>query len=282
MEKEAKKRPGEDRVDSPEERSSGRKVRQIDLAGDRQTLNVLMLELATMVVAIALAFSANFLTAFDMNDLLMFVFTTAVVIWFWWDYIRDRLLYPPMTSNFPYLDVLVLILISLIPFALRQNNITYVSGVLSFLLIVWALMISRIMSESKAVLDVARNNQLRTEVVQRASVGFLLLADTVVSAYAKVVATLLLSLLVTAVIGWSFFSRARKQGGGSGPPQERAKQDPVGVRQGRVNQSFGTNLRLGPFGFARQLARKACTLRPGNLGFQTTSSPSQDHCQRME
>lgn len=184
-----------------------RKGREILLAGDRQTLNVLMLELATMVVAIALAFSASFLTVFRLDIVLVFVFTTAIVIWFWWDYIRDRLLYPPVTNNFPYLDVLVLILISLLPFALRQGSVTYISSVLSVLLLVWALMISRIMSERREVIDERTQDQLRREVVQRALIGMLLLANSVLSVFTSFGGTVALSVILTAVIAWNITGR---------------------------------------------------------------------------
>jgi hypothetical protein len=203
---------------APERRPPGRRGHQITLVEDRQTLNVLMLELATMVVAIALAFSASFLTVFNLNDLLVFIFTTAVVIWFWWDYIRDRLLYPPMTPKFPYLDVLVLILISLIPFAIRQTTATYIASVLAVLMIVWALMISRIMSERKDIIDAPTMNQLRTEVVQRATVGFLLMPAAALSAFQSFFGILMITFILASVIGWNFIQRDRRQRSGSAKP----------------------------------------------------------------
>ena len=187
-----------------------RRGREIVLAADKQTLNVLMLELATMVVAIALAFSASFLTVFRLDILTVFVFTTSVVIWFWWDYIRDRLLYPPVTSNFPYLDVLVLILISLLPFALRQGSVTYISSVLAVLLLVWALMLSRIMSERSGSLSNSTMVQLRREVVQRALIGILLIVDSVVSIYDNLVGAVVLLFLLATVITWNFVNRGRR------------------------------------------------------------------------
>ena len=206
---------GRDETGPPEERSGRvlrrRRGREIVLAGDRQTLNVLMLELATMVVAIALAFSASFLTVFRLDILAVFVFTTSVVIWFWWDYIRDRLLYPPVTSNFPYLDVFVLILISLLPFALRQGSVTYISGVLAVLLLVWALMISRIMSERSGSLSEDTMVQLRREIVQRAFIGLLLIVDSAVSFYYNLAGAVLLLVLLATVITWNVVNRGRKQ-----------------------------------------------------------------------
>ena len=204
---------GEGETGPPEGRPGRvrRRGREVVLAGDRQTLNVLMLELATMVVAIALAFSASFLPVFSLDILAVFVFTTSVVIWFWWDYIRDRLLYPPVSNNFPYLDVLVLILISLLPFALRQGSVAYISSVLAVLLLVWALMISRIMSERPGALDKGTLYQLRREVVQRASIGLLLLANSLVGFYSSLAGALVLYVLLVTVITWNFANRGKKQ-----------------------------------------------------------------------
>ena len=164
-----------------------------------------------MVVAIALAFSASFLTVFRLDIVVVFVFITSVVIWFWWDYIRDRLLYPPVTSNFPYLDVFVLILISLLPFALRQGSVAYISGVLAVLLLVWALMLSRVISERSGSLDGGTMVQLRREVVQRALMGILLIADSAVSFYYNLAGEAVLLVLLATVIAWNFVNRGRKQ-----------------------------------------------------------------------
>ncbi|MCL4518025.1 MAG: hypothetical protein M1587_02380, partial [Thaumarchaeota archaeon] len=115
---------------------------------DRQTVNILVLELATMVVAVAVAFGANFLSNFDLADVLYFIFATSVAIWFWWGYVMDRLEFPPKSQRFPLMDVVVLVLIALIPFALRQRNISALSGTLAAVLFAWALLIRRIIHEN--------------------------------------------------------------------------------------------------------------------------------------
>ena len=101
-----------------------------------------------MVVAISLAFTSTFVVSLDFNAILSFVFTNTIVIWFWWGYVMDRLLYPPTTTRFPFIDILLLILISLMPFALKQGSILYVSGVVGALISIWALMIRGIIREN--------------------------------------------------------------------------------------------------------------------------------------
>lgn len=178
---------------------------------DRQTINVLVLELATMVVAIALTFSASFLTVFRLEDVVIFVASSVVVIWFWWDYVMDRLRYPPLSTSFPYLDVLVLISISIIPFAVRENSIAYVSGVISFLLVVWALMMSRIVSERGSVMSTETASEIRDEVVQRASVGLLMIGVALLGIYSTFFATLMLAFLVSSLIALNINERRQRR-----------------------------------------------------------------------
>lgn len=180
---------------------------------DRQTINILMLELATMIVAIALTFSASYLTVFNPTSIVSFIITTAVVIWFWWWYIMDRLRYPPVSVSFPYLDVLVLISIAIIPFAVRQENqITAVTGVIAFLLLVWALMLSRIIGETGRDMSAADKREVHDDVVQRASVGLLLIADAVVSIYSTFFATLVLAFLIAGLMAVNFETRRKRKG----------------------------------------------------------------------
>lgn len=53
-----------------------------EVSYDRQTLNVLVLELATIMVAITISFGATFLVSFSLDDILYFIFATGFVIWF--------------------------------------------------------------------------------------------------------------------------------------------------------------------------------------------------------
>ncbi|MGB9734407.1 MAG: hypothetical protein ACP5G6_04460 [Conexivisphaera sp.] len=91
-----------------------------------------------MIVAIALAFNAQTLSTSRVEpfELTGFIVVNLIVIWFWWSYIMDRLEFPPATRRFPALDVLVLVLIPLIPYMLREANAIYTSGLLSALMFV--------------------------------------------------------------------------------------------------------------------------------------------------
>ncbi len=148
---------------------------------DRNTINVLVLELATMVVAIALAFNADTLvsTTLPVGRLIGFIVVNIIVIWFWWSYVMDRLEFPPKTDQFPVLDVLILVLISLIPFVLRIG-ISYISGLLSALMIIWAFMIKRIISEN-ANIEQIKYAKLMREMHERIVVGLMLALTLILS-----------------------------------------------------------------------------------------------------
>jgi hypothetical protein len=177
------------------------------LSYDRQTVNVLILELATMVVAIAIAFGANFLTTFFLSDILYFVFATSLVIWFWWGYVMDRLEFPPKSDRFPVLDVLVLILIALIPFALRQREISAISGTLAAVLFAWALLIRGIVRANADSLSAKRVKALRGESALRMGVGLMLVLDAVVGTIVPAAGVELLYLAGIVAVGWTALSR---------------------------------------------------------------------------
>ncbi|MEM0123742.1 MAG: hypothetical protein QXI38_04480 [Conexivisphaerales archaeon] len=160
---------------------------------DRNTVNVLVLELATMVVAIALAFNADTLvsTTLPLGRLIGFIVVNLVVIWFWWSYVMDRLEFPPKTDQFPLLDVLILVFISLIPFVLRLGNIAYISGLLSALMIIWAIMIREIIRENEQ-LEQVKKAKLRREMYERVIVGAMLALSLVLS-------------IISEVLGYSLF-----------------------------------------------------------------------------
>jgi hypothetical protein len=71
------------------------------MSQDKQTGNLLILELASMVVAISLAFISTFVVSLDFNAILSFVFTNTIVIWFWWGYVMDRLI-PTKNHSFSF------------------------------------------------------------------------------------------------------------------------------------------------------------------------------------
>ena len=183
---------------------------------DRQTVNILVLELATMVVAVAVAFGANFLATFDLSDVLYFIFATSVAIWFWWGYVMDRLEFPPKSQRFPLMDVVVLVLIALIPFALRQRNISALSGTLAAVLFAWALLIRRIIRENSDTISAEKVHQLNLEVSQRVLVAVLLSIGVISGLYIPVLGLLILYISGAIAIMWTVLTRRRLEGGKSG------------------------------------------------------------------
>lgn len=173
------------------------------MAHDKQTQNVLVLELATMVVAIALALAADYLASFSLNTILNFIFATAIVIWFWWGYVMDRLAYPQRTGKFPLEDVLVLIFIALIPFALRQDEIYALSLTLAAVLLAWALMIYGIIRENGSSLARDARRKLSLEVEQRVIVGLLLVLDAAIDLKHPAIGFALLFIPGVFAIVWS-------------------------------------------------------------------------------
>ena len=172
------------------------------MAQDKQTVNVLVLELATMVVAISLAFTATFVASFDINTVVAYIFSNVVVIWFWWGYVVDRLSFPPKTMAFPLLDILILILISLVPFALKLRETYYIASVVGVLIIVWAFLIRLIMSEYRGELSPQTEGALFVEVRQRLTIGPLFVADAALSYFlpaAGLLAFVALTLLTLAM-----------------------------------------------------------------------------------
>jgi len=143
----------------------------------RLTANMLVLELSTMIVAIALAFNAQSLEASRLTwaSLVNFVIVNIVVIWFWWRYVVERLGNPPRRSEFPVLDVIILILISVLPVVLRTGNLTYVAGVLAAIAFSWSGMVWRSLRDLTLPAEV--RGDLRRETTARLAVGSLFAAS---------------------------------------------------------------------------------------------------------
>ena len=177
------------------------------MAQDRQTVNVLVLELATMVVAISLAFTATFVATLDLNTIISYISTNILVIWFWWGYVVDRLAYPPKTMNFPILDIFILILISLVPFTLKFGGTAYISGVVGMIIITWALLIRFILREYGVEIAQDERASLLTEMRQRLTVGPLFVVDGVLSYFAAQLGLLVFDILVLLLILWSLSNR---------------------------------------------------------------------------
>ena len=143
----------------------------------RLTANMLVLELSTMIVAIALAFNAESLEASRLTwaSLVNFVIVNIVVIWFWWRYVVERLGNPPRRSEFPVLDVIILILISVLPVVLRTGNLTYVAGVLAAIAFSWSGMVWGSLRDLALPAEV--RGDLRREMTARLAVGSLFAAS---------------------------------------------------------------------------------------------------------
>lgn len=188
---------------------------------DKQTVNVLVLELATMVVAVAIAFSATLLTVFSFRTILFFVFATVLVIWFWWGYVMDRLEFPPRSQRFPLMDVLVLVLISLIPFALRQAGISPLSATLAAILIAWALVIRGIIHEYAPSANLDRMRVLELEVDQRLAAAAILIVSALVGVISDTLGVYLLVVSGVVAVGWNVAAsrnfRPRRQDSGVHP-----------------------------------------------------------------
>ncbi|MGC8557684.1 MAG: hypothetical protein ACP5NC_01655 [Nitrososphaeria archaeon] len=179
---------------------------------DRSTVNVLVLELATMIVAIALAFNADTLvsTTLPLERLIGFIIVNLVVIWFWWSYVMDRLEFPPKTDQFPVLDVLILVLISLIPFVLRLGNILYISGLLAVLMIIWATMIREIVKEN-AQIEQLKIAKLKREMYERIVVGVIFVMSLIISFISIVIGYFLFITIVLVIFLRSITSRIARQ-----------------------------------------------------------------------
>jgi len=185
---------------------------------DRQTINVLVLELATMIVAIALAFNAETLSTSHVSafQILGFVIVNIIVIWFWWSYIMDRLNFPPTTARFPTLDVLVLILISLIPYMLKQANAVYTSGLLAALMFVWTFMMREIIAENRGRVDGQRLVALRHEMYIRAAAGAIFAVSSALSVVNAVYGRAAFAMTVLVVLLQIALSRIRRPGTAAG------------------------------------------------------------------
>jgi len=143
----------------------------------RLTANMLVLELSTMIVAIALAFNAESLEASRLTwaSLVNFVIVNIVVIWFWWRYVVERLGNPPRRNEFPVLDVIILILISVLPVVLRTGDLTYIAGVLAAIAFSWSGMVWGSLRDLTLPAEV--RGDLRREMTARLAIGSLFAAS---------------------------------------------------------------------------------------------------------
>ncbi|AFZ69949.1 hypothetical protein Calag_0163 [Caldisphaera lagunensis DSM 15908] len=182
------------------------------MSEEKLTTNVLILELSTMIVAIALAFNSQSLNYYTISlpAIIDYIIVNVLVIWFWWRYISDRFKYPIKTNNFPLYDVLLLIIISLLPEILRTQDIFYLTGTLAALAFLWALMLRRIIREYANTIDQQSLVSLRHQINIRSSMGLLFLISFAASFISQIIGRLIFILIIFAIIYSVFIDRFSK------------------------------------------------------------------------
>lgn len=181
------------------------------MSGEREesriTANMLVLELSTMIVAIALAFNAQSLEASGITvpSLVDFIVTNVVVVWFWWRYVVERLSYPPRTSEFPVLDIVVLLLISALPVVMRTGRLVYLAGLMSGIAFTWAAMLAGVLRDPRVPPEARAD--LRQEAYARSAIGALFAVSAAVYTLSRplahaVFAVTVLLLAYRVIIGY--------------------------------------------------------------------------------
>jgi hypothetical protein len=147
------------------------------MSDEKLTTNMLILELSTMIVAIALALSAETINSFRLSviSIIDYIVVNIIVIWFWWRYITDRLKYPIKNNSFPATDVFLLIIISLLPVFLETGSIFYLSSALSILAFTWAFLLYNILKQYKENLHPVLINDLKSQINTRIFMGIIFL-----------------------------------------------------------------------------------------------------------
>jgi len=168
-----------------------------------QITNILIIELSTMIVAIALAFNAEYLNGLGIIKVVMFVMTNIIVIWFWWQYVMDRLRFPPKDIYFPILDVIVLVMISMIPFVIERETITFALGFFIVFLTSWTFLMRRIREDYKQQYYGSVYSDYNFEIIQRYSVVGLFIASYYTGMNSSEFAMLVLMVATIAMITWN-------------------------------------------------------------------------------
>lgn len=168
-----------------------------------QITNILIIELSTMIVAIALAFNAEYLNGLGMIKVIMFIMTNIIVIWFWWQYVMDRLRFPPKDTYFPILDVIVLIMISMIPFVIERETITFALGFFIVFLVAWTFLMRMIREEYRAQYFGSVYSDFNFEAIQRYSVVGLFMASYYTGMISSELPMLVLMVCTIAMITWN-------------------------------------------------------------------------------
>ncbi len=168
-----------------------------------QITNILIIELSTMIVAIALAFNAEYLNGLGIIKVVLFVMTNIIVIWFWWQYVVDRLRFPPKDIYFPILDVIVLVMISMIPFVIERETITFALGFFIVFLTAWTVLMRRIREDYKQQYFGSVYSDYNFEIIQRYSVVGLFVASYYTGMISSEIAMLVLMVCTIAMITWN-------------------------------------------------------------------------------
>ncbi|MGC8860328.1 MAG: hypothetical protein ACP5QH_03885 [Thermoplasmata archaeon] len=177
---------------------------------DLVTVNLLILELATMVVAIALAFTAQLISqlrSITLYEIIEFFLITVIVIWFWWIYVMERLEYPPKSDVFPVYDVLILISISLIPLVYRNGGLRYLSALFSFMMLSWSFMIYHIIKEHSEDITKEEEKFLRTEAKLRICIVIFSSFTALISFYSTFYSIIIFSLVTLFILMSAYVHR---------------------------------------------------------------------------
>ncbi|MGC8980642.1 MAG: hypothetical protein ACP5KL_04000 [Thermoplasmata archaeon] len=177
---------------------------------DLVTVNLLILELATMVVAIALAFTAQLISqlrSITLYEIIEFFLITVIVIWFWWIYVMERLEYPPKSDVFPVYDVLILISISLIPLVYRNGGLRYLSALFSFMMLSWSFMIYHIIKEHSEDITKEEERFLRTEAKLRICIVIFSSFTALISFYSTFYSIIIFSLVTLFILMSAYVHR---------------------------------------------------------------------------
>ncbi len=112
----------------------------------------------------------------------------------------ERLEYPFKTLKFPIYDVLILITISLIPFSYRIGGIIYISGLLSFLMFFWALMLLEIIQENKDIMNDTDKKLMKFEIRLRIIISIIAAITVVIGLFSNLYAIISFAFTVLMII----------------------------------------------------------------------------------
>ncbi|MGC9134884.1 MAG: hypothetical protein C0171_04480 [Caldisphaera sp.] len=171
------------------------------MSEEKLTTNVLILELSTMIVAIALAFSAQSLSnSLTLFNIIEYIFVNIIVVWFWWRYIMDRFKYPVKRNTFPFYDVLLLIIISLLPEVLKVGEIFYLSGTLAALSFIWSLMLRSILNDYRSIFDEKSTKSIKERIILRIFLGLIFLISFIIGFVSIAIAHIIFFVTILVII----------------------------------------------------------------------------------